>query len=352
MSEIEYQYAIDYFSQNGERRGSLSVDPDWGPARECAQFLAIRRGVLPPVLRAGTGRIEPVWDSERGAPFMDAARIVVVSETGDESVCEEVPCVSYFRQLAQKGSRIMVEHGLLDQGELFSYEVCAYPGAAPRRDADESGLPTFSVEEIDEGLPLRDGSMDLLLARSVSQGSGGDPSDMRVFIPQQVMEAVEERSLGAGAVETGGVLVGNLHRGHSSPEIFLEVTAQIPAAHTDSQATRLTFTADSWAAVQAAVDLRKRDELMCGWWHFHPYFCRECPEEKRRDCTVQRPFFSAEDVHMHRAIFPRAFHVALLVSDHGREPFDVSLFGWRHGMVVSRAFDVIGDSCSGARVAG
>ena len=78
-----------------------------------------------PVLRAGTGRIEPVWDSERGAPFMDAARIVVVSETGDESVCEEVPCVSYFRQLAQKGSRIMVEHGLLDQGE-----GAQFPGTA------------------------------------------------------------------------------------------------------------------------------------------------------------------------------------------------------------------------------
>jgi hypothetical protein len=55
---------------------------------------------------------------------------------------------------------------------------------------------------------------------------------------------------------------------------------------------------------------------------------------------------------MHRAIFPRAFHVALLVSDHGREPFDVSLFGWRHGMVVSRGFDVLGDVRAGARAAG
>ena len=76
MSEVEYQYAIDYFSQEGKRLGSLPVEPDWGPARECAQFLAIRKGIVPPVLREGIGRLEPVWDSECGAPVVAAARIV------------------------------------------------------------------------------------------------------------------------------------------------------------------------------------------------------------------------------------------------------------------------------------
>jgi hypothetical protein len=118
MLEVEYQYAIDYFSQDGERRGSLPVEPDWAPARECAQFLAIRRGILPPVLRDGVGRIEPVWDGECGAPVLDAARIVVAAEMGDETVCEEIPSHSYFRQLARLGSRTMVERGLLEQGDL------------------------------------------------------------------------------------------------------------------------------------------------------------------------------------------------------------------------------------------
>jgi hypothetical protein len=345
MSEVEYQYAIDYFGLDGERRGSLTVEPDWGPARECAQFLAIRRGIVPPVLRDDVGRIEPVWHSKCGAPVLDAARIVVAAETGDETVCEQVPSLAYFRQLARLGSRTMVERGCLKEGESYLYKVCAYPGASPAHDSDASESPAFGVEEIHESLPLRERPIEPLLAAAKSRGSGGDPGDMRVFIPQHVMDAVQERSREAGKVETGGVLVGNLHRCHSSPEIYLEVTAQIPAAHADAQATRLTFTEDSWAAVQAAIDLRKRAELMVGWWHFHPDFCRECPEEKRRDCNVPRPFFSAEDVHMHRAVFPRAFHVALLVSDHGGAPFDVSLFGWRHGMVASRGFDVLGASC-------
>lgn len=350
MSEVEYQYAIDYFSEKGERRGSLSVEPDWGPARECAQFLAIRKGIVSPVLREGAGRVEPVWDSDCGEPVVGATRVVVAAETGDETVCEEIPSVAYFRQLAQQGSGTMVERGLLEQGERFLYKVCAYPGAPSSDGSDAGEPPAFSVEEIDERLPLGERPLEPLLAGAVSRSTDGDPNDMRVFIPEEVMDAVGERSREAGEVETGGVLVGNLHRCPSSLEVYLEVTAQIPAAHTDSQATRLTFTADSWTAVQAAIDLRRRHELMCGWWHFHPDFCRNCPEEKQRACIIPRPFFSPEDVHMHRAIFPRAFHVALLVSDHGREPFDVRLFGWRHGMVVSRGFDVLGTD-AGARAA-
>jgi hypothetical protein len=351
MSVVEYQYAIDYFSLDGERRGSLPVEPDWDPARECAQFLAIRRGIVPPVLREGVGRIEPVWDSECGAPVLDAARVVVAAETGDETVCDEIPSLAYFRQLARLGSRTMVERGLFQEGESYHYKVCAYPGASSGSESDASESPAFSVEEINESLPLEERPIEPLLAGASSRGTGGDPGDIRVFIPQHVMDEVQQRSREAGEVETGGVLVGNLHRCHSSPEIYLEVTAQIPAAHTDAKATRLTFTEDSWAATQAAIDLRRRAELMCGWWHFHPDFCRECPEEKRRDCAIPHPFFSAEDVHMHRAVFSRAFHVALLVSDHGREPFDVSLFGWRHGMVTSRGFDVLGASCGDAGAA-
>jgi hypothetical protein len=54
---------------------------------------------------------------------------------------------------------------------------------------------------------------------------------------------------------------------------------------------------------------------------------------------------------MHRTIFPRAFHIALLVSDYGQESLDVSLFGWRHGMVVSRGCDVLDAAGSAAKAA-
>ena len=53
-----------------------------------------------------------------------------------------------------------------------------------------------------------------------------------------------------------------------------------------------------------------------------------------------RPFFSNTDIHMHRTVFPRAYQVALLVSDHGREALEVNLFGWRQGGVVARGFEI------------
>ena len=343
MSEAGYQYAIDYFTQEGKRLGSVPVDPDWGPARECAQFLAIRRGIVPPILRDDCRSIEPVWDTEVGAPVVDAARILVPSETEAAAVCEDVPALPYFRPLARRGSETLIERGLLQQGELYRYQVSAYPrvSSSPPGDGADTGESVgFRVEEAGEGLPLVDQAMEPLLACAKSWDRDADTADLPVLIHQRVLDEVLAQSRDAAEVETGGVLVGNLCRCAPSGEMFLEVTAQIPARHTESRATRLTFTADSWTAVRAALELRKRDELMSGWWHYHPDFCRQCPEETRRKCVVSRPFFSPEDVHMHRTVFPRAFQVALLVSDHGGQALEPSLYGWRHGMVVSRGFHV------------
>jgi hypothetical protein len=151
-------------------------------------------------------------------------------------------------------------------------------------------------------------------------------------------------------VETGGVLVGRLRRDggpHAAPAaLFVEITAQVPAPHTQAQSTKLTFTAETWAAVQAAITLRRQGELMLGWWHFHPDFCRlrRCPAERRAGCAGASPFFSAEDVHLHATCFPSAYHVALLVSDSTPDGMSWSLFGWSQGMVTARSFHVLADS--------
>jgi hypothetical protein len=351
MPEINYQYAIDYFSEQGARIGSLPVVPDWDPARECAQFLAIRRGIVAPVLRDLPGTIEPVWDTDLGPPVLSAARVVIAAEMGNDTVCEEVPTTAYFRSLAQKGSEVLVERGLLEKGDRYRFRICAYPATQANGDAGRDGSEGLDVEEVHENLRLDEQSIESFLASATAWGAEADPSDIPVFLPQQVIEEVVALSRESGDVETGGVLVGNLHRCPSSVEVFLEVTAQITAPHTDRKAGRLTFNADSWAAVRAAIELRRRDELMGGWWHYHPNFCRDCPEETRRQCVVSRPFFSADDLHLHHTVFSRAFQVALLVSDHGQQPMDVSLFGWRHGMVVSRGFGVLDAAEEEARAA-
>jgi hypothetical protein len=140
------------------------------------------------------------------------------------------------------------------------------------------------------------------------------------------------------------MLLGHLQRSPGSPEIYAEVTAHVPAQHTDATKASLTFTPDSWVAVNDAIALSGEGESCICWFHFHPNFsdsaCAKCPEERRRICPLSRPFFSTSDIHMHRTVFGRAYQTAMLVSDFGQPELDVSFFGWRDGAVVSRGFEV------------
>ena len=117
----------------------------------------------------------------------------------------------------------------------------------------------------------------------------------------------------------------------------------IGARHAQGQLTRLTFTAESWTAVQAALDLRRKAEMMLGWWHSHPsrVWCQKCPVEKQKVCPLAMDFFSEHDRQLHRTVFPRAYSVALVVND-SVNGLSYSLFGWREGVVASRGFACIG----------
>src|SRR6185437_2768668 len=99
----------------------------------------------------------------------------------------------------------------------------------------------------------------------------------------------------AGATETGGVLIGLVHRDTDHPgRLFVEVTAQIPVRHAEHELTRLTFTPDTWKAVDGAIRLRGKKERKVGWWHTHPSrkWCEKCPVENRKVCKLSGEFFS------------------------------------------------------------
>jgi proteasome lid subunit RPN8/RPN11 len=162
--------------------------------------------------------------------------------------------------------------------------------------------------------------------------------EMPLFIAREVIDQAMEMSQRAGDVEVGGVLVGRLRHDASVPEIFVEVTGLIPAQHTLASATKVTFTPETWAAVDAAIALRRRNEVKAGWAHFHPMFCRQCSADRRANCIFNKPFFSDEDCHLHRVCFSRAHHVALLVSDTPAEGMVITTYGWSKGMMKERGF--------------
>ncbi len=344
MTDTCFRYAFDYTTKSGEPIGSIPFDPDWLPAREWASWEAVRQGLAPTPGGPEAFHIVPVWDELAGPPVMSAACV-----EDSSGVAVELDLLAYFRSAARERSADLVDRGWIQTGTPYLYRVCAYarePDSAPQKSQPE-GL-AFDVEEAPQPLLVDERSLDAFVSASRAIAAQQE-NEMPVFIPRRVMAEASAQARAAGGVETGGILLGNLHRSRDFPrnvpskesEVFLEVTAMIPATNTMAESQRLTFTPETWAAAGNAVELRKSDEIQVGWFHFHPRFCSKCPAEAQQVCAWGRPFFSGEDVHMHRTIFPRAFHIALLLSDLGDAELDASLFGWNRGVVTNRGFQIL-----------
>jgi len=291
----------------------------------------VRRGALPLVTAAADAAVAPVWSEELGPPHCRGIRVL---ETDFSS--------AYFFDLAQKQAAEYVAKGELERGDRYSYRLCAYP--AESRDADTGASKgselEFGVEPVADPIALGDSAVDDFLARSEAVDEADAP-DAPVFVAREVIDEVRALARRAGELETGGALVGLLHRDPLRPEVFVEVTAQIPARHAEARGASFAFTPETWSAADAALALRGGREICVGWWHFHPLFCRACPAERRATCAFARPFFSAEDQHLHRTCFPQAWQQALLVSDLPETGLTPALFGWRLGKIVRRGYGLL-----------
>ena len=357
--DVSYRYVLEIHKKDDpqDRVGAFAVQPDWEPALEWARFAAVCQDPAPPVVLCDDGGVvEPRWHRRAGPPYLEGVRVVVPSERRPPAAFD-IP-VAYFGGLAQAASTTLVESGKLAAGELFQYVVCAYQ--CQDRPATPGGKATaFAIESVGQVLDITDLGMDALLANSTLHGSPEEDGAIPVFIPAEVIGEAVELMLAAGAKETGGILIGHLRR-DPARGLFAEVTAQIRACHVEEALARLTFTPETFTAVDAAVALRAEGEIYLGWWHSHPasHWCDQCPPEKRRRCAVagapSGDFFSTHDVALHRAVFPRAYSIALVLSDGcGNAGTPIwRLFGWRQGMVVSRNFHLLQAASIAAAAAG
>lgn len=336
MDSNDYRFSLDFYREDWSPVGQTSVDIDWEPALEWTHFEGVRSGRLPPVLNVCPAVVIPVWDKEWRAPYVESFEVVMPGIDGNNFV-GEIP-LNYLCELARTHSAKLVEQGKLRAGELFRYKVCAFAKNARSESATAAGL---IVEEEEQPLDLRLSSLTEFTRNAEPAGNGTrNERDVPVFIPARVLDEVTAAANKAGDLETGGVLLGKLYRDEALPDIFIEVTAQVHALHTQAQHTKLTFTPETWESVRAAIKLRRQNEIMVGWWHTHPDFCKNCPAEKRAVCTYSQPFFSADDCALHRTIFSRAFNVGLLASYLSSGELTHTLFGWRHGIVAARGFYV------------
>jgi len=344
---------LDVVAEDGRTLDRIVVTPDWKPAREWVHFEGVREGRLPPVTASVPAAIEPIWDARSGPPTVAAFRARIPAADGGE-VSREIP-KHYLGRFVQAAVGRLVEEGVVRTGDTVRYVLSAFP--VPLEAAAPAEPDEFAVEEIVQPLPLSDAPLDALLAHAELRGAESEErtDEIPVLLPEQVLEETMADARLAGDIETGGVLVGKLRRDGGAPagtvgRLFVEITAYLPAPHTRANATKLTFTAETWAAVQRAIALRRREETAVGWAHVHLDFCRlrGCPAERRMECSGARPFFSAEDVHLHTTCFPSAYQVGLLISESTAAGLTASLFGWSRGMVTQRSFHVLRAQPEGA----
>jgi len=332
----EYRYALLLFKRDGSALGSASVMVDWEPAAEWTRFYHARRGDTP-FCGDGTASIQPLWDRSEGEPYIRGFRVVCQS-SGQRPVAADFPS-SYFNDVAAQASEELVRRGKLQKGENYVFQAVAFPKNGAGGKAD--GTLQLSVVEEKPAVALAPSILEDFRRRSSTAGVV-DVDDMPVFLPQRVLDDAAAITRGAEGRETGGILIGRLHRDPNLPEIFAEISAQIPAEHTQGTVARLTFTAETWSAASAVIRLRNLSEVFLGYWHSHPVreWCRakECTPEEQKTCRLAKDFFSEDDRAVMRAAFPRAYSVGLVVNDTAFADLSFSLFGWREGKIHPRGF--------------
>jgi hypothetical protein len=328
-----YRFVIEIRPSGVGAPRQEAIEPDWEPAFEAARFAGLRSAGVWWQPDSAELRLEPRWLEAVGPPTVQSLRVHV--EHDGHGWFVDLPAARFFHDKARALVAAQVADGRLEAGQRVTYAVTAYA-----IDGGRTGRAPLAFDLVDrpQPCPVRNRPFGDLAARSVACGAS-DPSDIDVLLPEHVLDEICSLTLDAGESETGGVLLGHVCRNGVGGDLGLEMTAQVPARHTEATAAKVTFTADTWTDVRAAVALRKAGELLVGYWHSHPAhgWCKNCPVERQSVCQLSVGFLSADDKALHRTMFPAAYTQALVITRSVRG-LDAQLFGWRHGVLEPRGF--------------
>ena len=346
-----YKFTLELRKEDASPIGKVAIDVDFEPALEWARFLGVRRGFLTRETFHSSASLVPIWHQRLSEPYISGFSVRIVPRT--EPTPTEFRCdfdTDYFTGLAEQARALFIEQGKMEMGESYGFLASAYCQAlvAGAEGGENEVRSSFQVEETTPPLAIREGQVAEFKMCSREQGKI-PPGSTPVFMPQRILGEAAEMTRNAGTVETGGILIGHLRQDRRVPETFVEVTGLIPARHAEAELTKLTFTAETWTAVRAAVELRKPGEIMLGWFHSHPvkeWKCKECPVERQKVCGLAKDFLSAHDRALHRTVFPRAWCIALVANDVAFSDVTFSMFGWDRGGLTPRGFHVMSPSAS------
>ena len=335
MPEVLHRYIIEFHSESGSPLGQVSVSADFAPALEWTRLAGVRSGRIAFAEYDSPASVLPLWHVRLSRPYVQGFRVRLDTEAGGSFCCDFSN--GYFKSLVTCASALLVEAGKLEAGDRFIYLITAYPGEPDEADANSG---RFAIQDVAPVIPVKESALSGYVHSSAAQGYFEDGL-FPVYIPGRVLTEVTSLTQEAQQIETGGFLIGHLHHDAAAPEVFVEVTAQVPAAGTVGEKSRLRFTSDSWTAARNAIVLRHKGEILLGWWHSHPvkhWTCKDCPPEKQKVCELSRGFLSEHDRTLHRTVFSRAWCIAMVASDVSYGNPTLSVFGWNRGILEPRSY--------------
>lgn len=338
-----YRFVLEYLTEDGDRIGEQSLRPtDFHRAAEAVFWDALRHGHFsaydPPLEEAA---VMPCFADSDQVALADGFTVSLPTPAGGEH--QLTFGAAYFHSWAHRAAAQAIRAETLPVDGKLRYRLSAY--------RDELPTPRVGVGDIvvDAGaitVPLRAGS-----AAELGEASAWDrpgPEDFPVYVPRRVLEESIAEARLAPEREVGGVLLGHVRRDAAGNDLFLEITCQVPAEHTEATATSVTFTAATWGRVREVVDLRGEGEIVAGWVHSHPFrVCKDCPLPTPPDCIKKILFYSADDEFVMEQAFARPFMVGLLTAVEPRLEealghLPVRLYGWAQGQIAARGFHVFG----------
>ena len=131
------------------------------------------------------------------------------------------------------------------------------------------------------------------------------------LLKRSVLNEIHRHGRSTLEVEVCGVLVGNLYRDEAGPWVYVEACIRGNAA--EGKSAQVTFTADTWTAIQNEMDAKHPDQRIVGWYHTHPGF---------------GVFLSGMDLFIQEHFFNLPWQVALV---HDPRRMQDGMFLWRDG---------------------
>ena len=147
---------------------------------------------------------------------------------------------------------------------------------------------------------------------------GGRLPQYQAVVRRVALDEVHGHGKSITSVEVCGVLVGNVYRDELGP--YLYIAAAIRGDRASELSAQVTFTAETWSAIQAVMDRDHPDERIVGWYHTHPGF---------------GVFLSGMDLFIQDHFFNLPWQVALVYDPIGG---DEGMFFWREGKADRQPF--------------